>query len=73
MQSLHSFPARFGVASPDANLMFYSVLHRSIRGPVAEPLASDSDPTSPRREASLFNLPVIQWVTGFFLGDMASG
>ncbi len=53
--------------------MLYPVLHRSIRGPVTEPVAPDSDPTSPRREASLFDLPVIQVVTGIFLEQMVSG
>ena len=71
MQSLHGFPARFGVDSSHSNLMLYPVLHRSIRGPVAEPMAPDSDPTSPRREASLLYLPVIQWVTGFFYAELA--
>ncbi len=27
-------------------------------------------PITPRREASLLNLPVTQWVTGFFMGGL---
>lgn len=38
MQSLHSFSARFGVDWQHSNLLLCLVLHRSIRGPVAEHL-----------------------------------
>ena len=67
MRGLRGFPVNLGLENSPAWLMLYGVLHCSNSGPVAEPPVSKPDPTSPRREASLFNLPVTLWVTGIFL------
>ncbi len=67
MRRLHGFPVNLGLEKSPAWLMLYGVLHCSNSGPAAEPPVSKPDPTSPRREASLFNLPVAQGVTGIFL------
>ncbi len=51
---------------PSRAYVIFSAALQHLRSGCGAP-ASKSDPTSPRREASLLNLPVIQVVTGLFL------
>ena len=51
---------------PSRAYVIFSAALQHLRSGCGAP-ASKPDPTSPRREASLLNLPVIQVVTGLFL------